>query len=295
MDMYEVFAQNPLLAILRNVPKEITLDYAGAIRKGGVKVFEVALNSPDALEQIAMLRKAYGGECLIGAGTAITVERCQTALDAGAQFLLTPGTPVDVLAFCRDHNVMLLPGVMTPTDVAVSLQYGFKTMKLFPAGDLPRSYVKDLKGPYDDTNYIAIGGVTPDNIPDVPCRRLPWRGPCQQPDAQRQGESPRLGRLRRLCRDSGRAGKRIRTAKPNKIAHKNAPRLPITETEGCCHFRIVCFLLYALFFAIRPSTAPTRALPLRPRSLGRITRAMAQTPVKLTAMTKAVIRPVHRP
>lgn len=166
MDMYEVFAQNPLLAILRNVPKEITLDYAGAIRKGGVKVFEVALNSPDALEQIAMLRKAYGGECLIGAGTAITVERCQAALDAGAQFLLTPGTPVDVLAFCRDHNVMLLPGVMTPTDVAVSLQYGFKTMKLFPAGDLPRSYVKDLKGPYDDTNYIAIGGVTPDNIPE---------------------------------------------------------------------------------------------------------------------------------
>lgn len=166
MDMYEVFAQNPLLAILRNVPKEITLDYAGAIRKGGVKVFEVALNSPDALEQISMLRKAYGDECLIGAGTAITVERCQAALDAGAQFLLTPGTPVDVLAFCRDHNVMLLPGVMTPTDVAVSLQCGFKTMKLFPAGDLPRSYVKDLKGPYDDTNYIAIGGVTPDNIPE---------------------------------------------------------------------------------------------------------------------------------
>ena len=59
---------------------------------------------------------------------------------------------------------MLLPGVLTPTDVAVSLQYGFQTMKLFPAGDMPRSYVKDLKGPYNDTHYIAIGGVTPDNI-----------------------------------------------------------------------------------------------------------------------------------
>ena len=166
MDMYEVFAQNPLLAILRNVPKEITLDYAGAILKGGVKVFEVALNSPDALEQISMMRKAYGGKCLIGAGTAITVERAQAALDAGAQFLLTPGTPLDVFAFCRDRNVMLLPGVLTPTDVAVSLQYGFKTMKLFPAGDMPRSYVKDLKGPFDDTNYVAIGGVTPENIPE---------------------------------------------------------------------------------------------------------------------------------
>ena len=166
MDMYEVFAKNPLLAILRNVPKEITLDYAGAILKGGVKVFEVALNSPDALEQITMLHKAYGGQCLIGAGTAITVERAQAALDAGAQFLLTPGTPLDVFAFCRGRNVMLLPGVLTPTDVAVSLQYGFKTMKLFPAGDMPRSYVKDLKGPFDDTNYVAIGGVTPENIPE---------------------------------------------------------------------------------------------------------------------------------
>ena len=166
MDMYEVFAKNPLLAILRNVPREITLDYAGAILKGGVKVFEVALNSPDALEQITMLRKAYGGQCLIGAGTAITVERAQAALDAGAQFLLTPGTPLDVFAFCRDRNVMLLPGVLTPTDVAVSLQYGFKTMKLFPAGDMPRSYVKNLKGPFDDTNYVAIGGVTPENIPE---------------------------------------------------------------------------------------------------------------------------------
>ena len=166
MDMYEVFARNPLLAILRNVPQEITLDYAGAILRGGVKVFEVALNSPDALKQIALLREAYGEQCLIGAGTAISVERAQAALDAGAQFLLTPGTPTDVLEFCRSRNVLLLPGVLTPTDVAVSLQYGFKTMKLFPAGDMPRSYVKDLKGPYDDTHYVAIGGVTPENIPE---------------------------------------------------------------------------------------------------------------------------------
>lgn len=147
----------PLLAILRNVPKEITLNYAGAILRGGVKVFEVALNSPDALEQITLLHKTYGSKCLVGAGTAISVECAQTALDAGAQFLLTPGTPPDVLAFCRDRDVMLLPGVLTPTDVAVSLQYGFQTMKLFPAGDMPRSYVKDLKGPYNDTHYIAIG------------------------------------------------------------------------------------------------------------------------------------------
>ena len=164
MDMYEVFAQNPLLAILRNVPKEITLDYAGAILRGGVKVFEVALNSPDALEQITLLHKTYGSKCLVGAGTAISVECAQTALDAGAQFLLTPGTPLDVFSYCAENDIALLPGVLTPTDVATSLQFGYKTMKLFPAGSMPRHYVKDLQGPFDGTNYMAIGGVSPANI-----------------------------------------------------------------------------------------------------------------------------------
>ena len=164
MDTYDLVSKHPLLAILRNVPLEKTIDYAEAAVQGGAPFFEVALNSPHALEQITMLRTHFGDRCTVGAGTAITVERCKAALDAGAQFLLTPGTPLDVFSYCAENDIALLPGVLTPTDVAVSLQYGFQTMKLFPAGDMPRSYVKDLKGPYNDTHYIAIGGVTPDNI-----------------------------------------------------------------------------------------------------------------------------------
>lgn len=164
MDMYQVVVKNPLLAILRNVPLEITEEYADAVVAGGVRFFEVALNSPDALQQITRLRSRYGDSCMIGAGTAITVDRAKAALDAGAQFLLTPGTPLDVYEFCAKEDIMLLPGVLTPSDVATSLEYGFHTMKLFPAGSMPRSYVKDLKGPFDDTHYMAIGGVSPSNI-----------------------------------------------------------------------------------------------------------------------------------
>lgn len=61
---------------------------------------------------------------------------------------------------------MLLPGVFTPGDVATSLEFGYKTMKLFPAGCTPKGYLKALKGPYDEANYIAIGGVTIENIND---------------------------------------------------------------------------------------------------------------------------------
>jgi len=164
MDMYEIVAANPLLAILRNVPLEKTIDYAEAAVQGGAPFFEVALNSPHALQQISMLRSHFGDRCLVGAGTAITVPLCKAALDVGAQFLLTPGTPLDVFDYCAKNDVDLLPGVSTPADVATSLEFGYKTMKLFPAGSMPMHYVKDLKGPFDDTNYMAIGGVSPANI-----------------------------------------------------------------------------------------------------------------------------------
>ena len=113
MDTYDLVSKHPLLAILRNVPLEKTIDYAEAAVQGGAPFFEVALNSPHALEQITMLRTHFGDRCTVGAGTAITVERCKAALDAGAQFLLTPGTPLDVFSYCAENDIALLPGVLT--------------------------------------------------------------------------------------------------------------------------------------------------------------------------------------
>ena len=164
MDFRTGLRQAPLLAILRNVPTEIAADYAGAAVQGGVKYLEVALNSSDALRQIALLREKLGGRAHIGAGTAITVELAKAAVDAGAEFLLAPSTDADVLAWAQKNGVPMLPGVMTPSDVSVCLRYGFDVLKLFPAGDLPATYVKSLKGPFDGTDYVAIGGVKRENM-----------------------------------------------------------------------------------------------------------------------------------
>ncbi len=164
MRLDDVLKKHKLIAIIRNVSSEIIIDYTKAIINGGVNFFEVALNSPDSLKQISLLRKNFGDQCYIGAGTAISVELAKKAIDAGAQFLLTPGTSESVFKYCASNNIDLLPGVLTPTDVAVSLEYGFKTMKLFPAGDMPENYIKSLKGPFNQTNYVAIGGVRPENI-----------------------------------------------------------------------------------------------------------------------------------
>ena len=127
MDMYSVVKENPILAILRNIPLEYTIDYAQAIVDGGISFFEVALNSEHGLKQIAILRDHFGEKCMIGAGTAISVDLAKAAIGAGAQFLLTPGTPIDVLQYCAKKDIMLLPGVFTPGDVATSLEFGYKT------------------------------------------------------------------------------------------------------------------------------------------------------------------------
>ena len=166
MNMKEIVLKNPLLAILRNIPDDMILNYAEAIINGGVKFFEVALNSKNALEQISLLKKTFGSDALIGAGTAITPERAKSAIDAGASFLLSPSTDEAVLKYCRDNNIPFLPGALTPSDVSLCVRYGFNVIKLFPAGDMPKGYIKSLKGPFDNTDYVAIGGVNAENAAD---------------------------------------------------------------------------------------------------------------------------------
>ena len=99
MDMRKVVLDNPLLAIMRNVPVDKTIDYAEAIVGGGCKFFEVAMNSPAACEQIRMLRDHFTDDVFIGAGTAVTVELAKAAVSAGAQFLLTPSTDSEVVLY----------------------------------------------------------------------------------------------------------------------------------------------------------------------------------------------------
>ena len=163
LDLYEISNNNPLLAILRNIPKEKILKTVEALYLGGVKFVEIAMNSKDAEEEISLVSRRFGDSIYIGAGTAINVPIAKAALSAGAQFLLAPSTDRDVLEFAEREKIAMLPGVLTPSDVSLSVSYGFKTLKLFPAGDMPKSYVKSLKGPFDDTNYIAIGGVNAEN------------------------------------------------------------------------------------------------------------------------------------
>ena len=162
----EMCCETKVCAIMRNVALEDTCDYAQAAFNGGVHMFEVAMNSKDGAKQIRMLRELFGDRAYVGAGTVINEERCVAAHKAGAQFFLTPSTSIVTLEYCKKHDIPILPGVLTPTDVAVCLEYGYTTMKLFPAGDMPMNYIKSLQGPFDGTEFVAVGGVTLQNTRD---------------------------------------------------------------------------------------------------------------------------------
>lgn len=164
--MYNYIKQNPVTGIMRNFPTEILVQVVQALYYGGLRSLEIASNTPDALKQIEMLRKHLPSDFSIGAGTVLNDQMAKEAISAGATFLLTPSTNESTLEYCANNNILLLPGVLTPTDVSICCSYGFETLKLFPADSLPLNYIKGLKGPFQNTNYVAVGGVTRSNAID---------------------------------------------------------------------------------------------------------------------------------
>ena len=166
MNMTDMIKKYPACAILRNIPDDILEDYAGAAYQGGIRLFEVAMNTDHAPRQINFLRTALPEDAIIGAGTVLTLKDCHEACTAGASFFLTPSVSEETLNYCRQLSIPIIPGVMTPSDAALSLKYGCRLLKLFPASCMPPNYIKSLKGPFPDTDYIAVGGVSPANLHD---------------------------------------------------------------------------------------------------------------------------------
>lgn len=162
--MREIIKKNPIIAILRNIPDDQFLNYVDALIKGNIGCIEIAMNTPDAEKQIREVKAAFGDNIMVGAGTVINVERAKRAREAGAEFFLSPSTDKEVLEYCSKEQIPLLPGVLTPTDVSVCLSYGYDMLKLFPAGDTPSGYIKSLKGPLNEADFVAVGGVGPDNM-----------------------------------------------------------------------------------------------------------------------------------
>lgn len=153
-----------IVAILRGDYRGEWLAYAEALLRGGVPVMEVTLNSPGALDGIAAIKARFGDRVALGAGTVLTADEAKAAVEAGATFLVAPDTDESVIAVAKTHNVAVIPGAYTPTEVKQAHNLGADMVKLFPA-QTP-AYLKAVRAPLSHIPLMATGGVSVENAAD---------------------------------------------------------------------------------------------------------------------------------
>ncbi len=129
-------------------------------------VLEYTLTSPGALEGIGRLREAYGGDLIVGVGTAATAEDCLAAYRAGADFIVAPHFTVDLPGAEVAGRCLFIPGVFSPSEAHMARQSGWGLQKLFPAATGGPGHLKNLRGPYPDLSFIPTGGISEENARD---------------------------------------------------------------------------------------------------------------------------------
>ena len=136
---------------------------AKALLKGGINAMEITFRTAAAKASIAKVA-AEVPEMIVGAGTVINVEQLHDAIDAGAKFIVSPGTSEEVIAEAVKLNVPITPGVVTPSEIMIGLKYGLKVFKFFPAGTFGGlKTIKALCGPFPQIRFIPTGGINQDN------------------------------------------------------------------------------------------------------------------------------------
>ncbi len=161
--LIEVLGAMPVVAILRDRSAVHLVDAAEVVCDAGVGAVEFPLTTPGALDAVTALRDRRP-DVLVGAGTVLTPADVVAAVDAGAQFLVSPCTRPEALAVAADSGVAMVPGAFTATEIAVALDCGAEVVKLFPATPGP-AYVRALRDPFPDARLVPTGGVDLDAIP----------------------------------------------------------------------------------------------------------------------------------
>jgi 2-dehydro-3-deoxyphosphogluconate aldolase/(4S)-4-hydroxy-2-oxoglutarate aldolase len=132
-----------------------------AMLAGGIRVVEVTMTVPGAVELLRELKSEYGNELLLGSGTVTTGGQAEDTIEAGAEFVVSPSFHADVVAATKAHGKLSIPGALTPTEVITAWNAGADYVKIFPCSAVGgASYLKSLLAPFPHLKLIPTGGVT---------------------------------------------------------------------------------------------------------------------------------------
>jgi 2-dehydro-3-deoxyphosphogluconate aldolase/(4S)-4-hydroxy-2-oxoglutarate aldolase len=152
-----------LVAIVRLRDGAALLEVAAALVEGGITALEFTLTTPGAVAAIERCRARFGEAVVVGAGTVLDADGARRCLEAGAQFLVSPGFDPDVIAAARDGGALAMPGAMTPTEILAAWRAGADVVKVFPARALGPRYIADVRAPLPEVRLMPTGGVDATN------------------------------------------------------------------------------------------------------------------------------------
>jgi 2-dehydro-3-deoxyphosphogluconate aldolase/(4S)-4-hydroxy-2-oxoglutarate aldolase len=149
-----------IVPVVRASSAKQAMQAAEAVCAGGIPIVEITMTCPDAIEVIAELSKNAGSEVLIGAGTVLDASTAERCIDAGAEFIVSPGFDLETVKLANRLGMLMAAGALTPTEVMAAWKAGSDFVKVFPCGSVGGSkYIKALKGPLPQIPMIPTGGV----------------------------------------------------------------------------------------------------------------------------------------
>jgi 2-dehydro-3-deoxyphosphogluconate aldolase/(4S)-4-hydroxy-2-oxoglutarate aldolase len=194
----EIFAAGPVVPVLVINDVEKAVPLAKALMEGGIKVLEVTLRTPAAIDVIKRIAEEVP-DSLIGAGTVTNAQQLKAVVEAGAKFAISPGMTADLLKAGMDAEIPLIPGISSTSDLMKGKDAGYTHMKFFPAeasGGVKA--IKSISGPFPDVTFCPTGGIGPNNYNDylalnnVKCVGGSWLAP---DDAIEAGDWARITQL----------------------------------------------------------------------------------------------------
>jgi 2-dehydro-3-deoxyphosphogluconate aldolase/(4S)-4-hydroxy-2-oxoglutarate aldolase len=156
--------RDTLVSVVRADTPELATLAVEAILEGGISTFEITLTVPGAVQLIESLVKRFGARALIGAGTVLTAQQAEACIDAGAQFVVSPGFDAATVELVLRKDVPCMPGALTPTEVITAWKAGVDMVKIFPCSAMGGArYLKALRGPLPQVKMLPTGGVNAEN------------------------------------------------------------------------------------------------------------------------------------
>lgn len=157
-----------IIPVIRAESDDAAKAVVEALVQAGLVVAEITMTVPRAIEAIAAVKKQLGDKVLVGAGTVTDADTAKRAVDAGAEFIVTPCLVPEVIEAARRAEVAVLPGALTPTEVLQAFRLGGDMVKVFPAQNVGgASYLRALRGPFPEIPLVPTGGVTLENVGEM--------------------------------------------------------------------------------------------------------------------------------